>query len=414
MASQIHIKGYLVEDKGTWTVRARYADAVSGKRKMLSKSTGLKVDGHNRRKAETAMREIIEEWEKQINAVRPTVNPKFKDCINQWMERKKLTLRPNTLEAYKVNANAHIISELGDKGICDLTRQDIQRYFEKLQRDGISVSTMKKHRVIIRGVLKDAVLDDIISVNVADNISLPKSKPFEGKALSEAQVADMLAKLEEQAEPIKAAVTLAVVCGLRRSEICGLRWKDIDFENNIIHIRNTVTDYAGTLYENEETKTKTSRRDLYLIPAVADYLKALVYTQEQSGIYNGKVCVHLNGREVKPAYCTNACERFLKACGYEGVRLHDLRDTAATILARRVPIKQVSGYLGHKDVQTTLKYYVRLMTEDKIETSNAMGDFLAGAGFASSCSENCSEITDNTRSNIISISAFVPKKLAIK
>ena len=88
MASQIHIKGYLVDDKGTWTVRARYTDAVSGKRKMLSKSTGLKVDGHNRRKAETAMREIVEEWEQQINAVRPTDNPKFKDCISQWMERK--------------------------------------------------------------------------------------------------------------------------------------------------------------------------------------------------------------------------------------------------------------------------------------------------------------------------------------
>ena len=92
MASQIHIKGYLVDDKGTWTVRARYTDAESGKRKLFSKSTGLKVDGHNKRKAEALMREIVEGWEQQVNAVRPTENPKFKDCISQWMERKKLTL----------------------------------------------------------------------------------------------------------------------------------------------------------------------------------------------------------------------------------------------------------------------------------------------------------------------------------
>lgn len=411
MASQTHIEGYLINDKGTWTVRARFADTVGGKRKLHSKSTGFKVDGYNKRKAEAAMREIVAEWERQISAP-PADNPLFKDCVNQWIERKKLTIRPNTLEGYKVAANAHIIPELGDIGICDLTRQELQRYYEKLQRDGISVSTMKKHRVIIRGVLKDAILDDIITVNVADNISLPKGKQFEGKALSEAQTIDMLIKLEEQPEPIRAAVTLAVICGLRRSEICGLRWEDIDFENNIIHIRNTVTQFAGTIYEVEATKTKTSCRDLYLIPFVGGYLKALLQAQRQSGIYSGKVCVHLDGRKVQPEYCTRACMRFLKACGYEGVRLHDLRDTAATILSRRVPVKQVSGYLGHKDIQTTLKYYVRLMTEDKIETSKVMGDFLAGAGFASSCSDSCSESTDSAPDNVISIDTIMQKKLA--
>lgn len=104
----------------------------------------------------------------------------------------------------------------------------------------------------------------------------------------------------------------------------------------------------------------------------------------------------------------------MKDCGYEGMRLHDLRGTAATILARRVPMKNVGDYLGHRDTQTTSKYYVHLMNEDRVSTENAMGDFLAGAGFASSCSEGCSESTDNTQCNIISIDAFVPKKLAIK
>lgn len=411
MASQTHIEGYLINDKGTWTVRARFADTVGGKRKLHSKSTGFKVDGYNKRKAEAAMREIVEEWERQISAP-PADNPLFKDCVNQWLARKKLTLRPNTLEGYKVAANAHIIPELGNIGICDLTRQELQRYYEKLQRDGISVSTMKKHRVIIRGVLKDAILDDLITVNVADNISLPKGKQFEGKALSEAQTTDMLAKLEEQPEPIRAAVTLAVVFGLRRSEICGLRWKDIDFENSIIHIRNTVTQFAGTIYEVEDTKTKSSGRVIYLFPYIAEYLKALLQMQKERGIFSGKVCVHLDGRVVQPEYCTRACMRFLKASGYEGVRLHDLRDTAATILSRRIPIKQVSGYLGHKDTQTTLKYYVRLMTEDKIEASNAMADFLAGAGFSLPCSENCSESTDSAHDNVISIDTIKQKKLA--
>ena len=122
--------------------------------------------------------------------------------------------------------------------------------------------------------------------------------------------------MEEQEEPVRAAVTLAVVYGLRRSEICGLRWDDVDFENNASHIRHTVTEFSGTVYENNDTKTKTSRRDLYLVPDIADYLNRLLQAQKQSGIYSGKVCVHLDGRMVKPEYCTRVTMRFLRNCGY--------------------------------------------------------------------------------------------------
>ena len=404
-----HIEGYLVDDKGTWTVRARFADTPGGRRKLHSKSTGLRIKG-NKRRAEEAMRDIVSEWERQVNAVCIVDNPLFEDCIDQWLERKKLTLRPNTIDGYRVAANAHVIPELGQIKIADLTRQDIQRYFERLQRDGISVSTMKKHRVIIHGALNDAVLDGLLTVNVADNISLPKSKKFEGKALSETQVADMLVKLEKQPEPVRAAVTLAVIYGLRRSEICGLRWEDIDFENSTIHIRNTVTEYSGTVYEVEDTKTKTSRRDLYLVPDVADYLKSLLQTQKENGIFSGKVCVHLDGREVKPSYCTSACERFVKACGYDGIRLHDLRATAASILASKgVPIKQVQTYLGHKDVQTTLSYYVHVLDADRIATANVMGNV-----FASVCSEGCSEKDAPAMDNVIPFESIMPEKLAEK
>ena len=316
MASDsIHVKGYLVKGRKNWEVKARFRDTPTSEPKLHTKSTGLSIAGNNKRAAEAAMREIVAEWERQANAVQPIRNPKFKDCIEQWFERKELTIRANTLEGYKTAAHAHIIPELGDIGICDLTRQDIQHYYEKLQRDGISPNTMKKHRVIINGVLKDAVLDDLITVNVSDNISLPKGKKYEGKALSEKQVADMLDKLEKQDEPVRAAVTLALAYGLRRSEICGLRWGDIDFTNSVIHIRHTTTQYSGVVYEAEATKTQSSCRDLNLIQSTASYLRELKESQRQSGIYNGKVCVHLDGREVRPEYITRASMRFLKECG---------------------------------------------------------------------------------------------------
>ena len=271
---------------------------------------------------------------------------------------------------------------------------------------------MKKHRVIIQGVFKAAVLDDLLTANVAENISLPKGKKFEGKALSEAQVSDLLVKLEKQEEPVRAAVTLALVYGLRRSEICGLRWEDIDFENTVIHIRHTVTEFSGAVYENNDTKTKTSCRDLYLVPDIADYLSELLQTQKDSGIYSGKVCVHLDGRMVKPEYCTRVTMRFLRNSGYDGVRLHDLRATAATILASKgVPIKNVQAYLGHKDVQTTLNYYVHVLDADKIATATVMGSIFAGA-ISPDCTGGCSGRSGEVEDNVIPFKSIVPKKFS--
>lgn len=375
MTSPIQIKGYLVEDHGTWTVRARFPGA-SNKEKLHSKSTGLSVDGHNKRKAELLMRDIVARWEKEVNTDVPRENPTFEVLIQKWLGDKKLSIRPNTLQSYIVPINAHIVPELGSIPIRDMTREKIQRYYERMRDAGLSKSTIKKHHVIISGVIKSAIIDGYISTNVADNVLLPKGKRFEGNVLDEAQVAHMLDETEMLEEPVRAAITLAFIYGLRRSEICGLRWSDVDFENGVIHIRNTVTEYGSEVYETEETKTKTSRRELYLIPSTVDYFLSIKDSQERLGISNGKVCVHQDGHTVRPAYISRSCMRFLRRCGFDNIRLHDLRHTAATILAKRVPVKQVQHYLGHEDIQTTLKYYVHILDQDAIDTGNVMGNFL--------------------------------------
>lgn len=406
MASQ-KVTASLSDDKGTWTVRGWYVDPITGERRQRRRSTGLKVKDNTKKKAKEMMATIKAEWQAEADRVQTAaVNPTFETCVNQWIERKALTVRPNTLESYKVAAKAHIIPALGKTGICDISRQQLQTYYDRLQRDGISANTMKKHRVIIKGTLKDAVIDGLIPVNVADYVSLPKVKEFEGKQLTESQVADVLKALDKQSEPLKTAITLALVFGLRREEICGLRWEDIDFENNVLSVRNTVTEYAGKVYRDGDTKTRSSRRDLYIPDEIAVYLKQVHEKQEKSGIETGKVCAWKDGREVKPAYITRASMRFLKACGYEGVRLHDLRGTVLSILARKLPIKNVQTFAGHTDVHTTLKYYVHVMDEDKRETANVMADFLRG------CAESCAESVEEPADNVIPFNPNVLEKCA--
>ena len=387
-ASHTYIKGCLCDDKGTWAVRARVPDPLTGRIHNRTKSTGYKVAGNNRRKAELKMREIVAAWEDEVNTGKQAdYNPEFGLCIKYWLYSKELTLKANTLESYKVMANAHIIPKLGSIKICDLSRQDIQEYFESL-KDVLSPGTMKKHRVIINGVLEDACADGIIRDNVSKRVRLPKASKFEGTALSQSQVSYMLDKLSEQPEPIKSAILLGVAYGLRRSEICGLRWDDIDFENKIMSIRNTVTEYSGQIFEVEQTKTKASRRELGLIESTIPYFEALKQQQLDSGIYSGKICAHLDGRQVKPEYITRASMRFIKSCGFENVRLHDLRHTTATLLTNRVPMKHVQSYLGHESMETTSNIYSHTLSDDMVETAKILDSVFKNVSL---CSEDCSE-----------------------
>ncbi len=326
------------------------------------------------------MREIITALEYEANFGKPMeTDPLFSDCIEEWLSTKTLDARPNTVQSYKVYARSQIIPRLGYIKLGDLTRRHIQEYFSSLA-DTLSASTLKKHRVIIRGALESAALDGLIDTKtVLDlvNVTLPKAKKFTGQALTEEDANMLLACATKEREPVRAAVILALCYGLRRSEICGLRWKDVDIENKKLHICNTVTEYAGKSYEAEATKTEASRRVIYLTSNTIPYLDALRHKRiAQGATEESKICAHEDGQEARPEYISRAVKKFLGMNRFEGLRLHDLRHTAASLLARHVPPKQVQAFLGHEDISTTLNIYTHINDKDKESTSIIMGGIL--------------------------------------
>jgi len=132
-------------------------------------------------------------------------------------------------------------------------------------------------------------------------------------------VADLLNSVEREGEPIRAAVTLAVCYGLRRSEICGLRWKDIDFEAGTLYVRNTKTQNGALVIEGEHTKTDKSRRVIFLIDSTVPYLKQLKQKQEADGLTLDKVCVWPDGREVRPDYVTRRTRQIMSKYNLEKI-----------------------------------------------------------------------------------------------
>lgn len=168
------------------------------------------------------MRDIVEAWEAEANAEPEKPDPLFSEYIERWLDKKSVTRRANTALSYRQYADLHVLPALGGYKVRELTLQVLQDYAaEKLKK--LSVRSVRKFFIVISGALLDAVRDGIIPANIAEYVEFPEAEKFEGKAYTPEQVSALLDAAAQEGEPIRAALTLAVVYGLRRSEICGLR-----------------------------------------------------------------------------------------------------------------------------------------------------------------------------------------------
>lgn len=397
MASpQKAVKGTLHDEDGTWVVRARTFDHVSGKVKNRSKSTGLKVKDKTKRRAEQAMREIVAVWEQEANQEPPKEPPKrdilFAEYINGWLSSKDLSVRANSAKSYRDYAMVHILPVLGDYPVGDISWRVLQEFCDRMLTNHAK-STVKKFFIVIRGALDDAVRDDAIQASPEHLVKWPKVERVQkARALTTDEVSRLLEAAEQAGEPIRAAVTLALFYGLRRSEVCGLRWVDINFSKGTLHIQHTVTQNGDVLLDDDHTKTSGSNRTLALIDQTVPYLKQLRAEQIRAGLVLDKVVVWPDGRAMRPDGVTRMFNTLLKRNGIEKARFHDLRHTAATMLANAgIPPKQLQAFLGHDDIEMTLGVYVHAPDNAAAEVSNRMDEVMGAIRFGEKCSDFCSE-----------------------
>lgn len=168
---------------------------------------------------------------------------------------------------------------------------------------------------------------------------------------------------------------------------------DIDFSNGTMHIQHTVTQNGKVLLDDDHTKTHGSNRTLVLIEQTIPYLKQLRTAQMKSGLPMDKIVAWPDGRAMRPDGVTRMFNTLLKNNGIEKARFHDLRHTAATMLANAgVPPKQLQAFLGHDDIEMTLGIYVHAPDNAAVETSNVMGKTMRDICSGEGCSDFCSEL----------------------
>lgn len=255
----------------------------------------------------------------------------------------------------------------------DIQYAHLQRYIDDLAGD-LKVKSLKKHLVVINGALDDAERSGIISSNPARLVQMPQeAEKFVGNTLNEEEAKEALSAAQEEGEPMYAIVILGMVYGLRHSEMCGLRWKDIDFENGYIHVCNTVVKGKSGHIEEESTKTEKSNRYLPLIGFTIPYFRDLLQQQISSGSKCDKVCQLSDGSPVLPDYITHKYKEFLAAHNLPDIRVHDMRHTAASLLAAHdATPQQAQEFLGHENISTTLDIYTHCLDESKRKTADIM------------------------------------------
>ena len=219
-----------------------------------------------------------------------------------------------------------------------------------------------------------------------DTVDRPKFDDYIGQHYSVDEVNQMLDLAK--GTKLETALIFATFYGLRRSEIIGLKWDSIDFDNSTFIVKRTVTSvYDGSerkIIEEEKVKSKSSRHTMLLVDDVKERLLEIKGRQE----YNKKLCgnsynqkyvgsifVDDLGNLIKPDYITSSYLSFLKKHQLRRIRFHDLRHTCASLLyANGSRLKDISEYLGHSTIAITSKIYVHLDFKNKVKTTSTMLD----------------------------------------
>lgn len=382
------VAGHLQEKKGYFYMVLSYPDAA-GKRKTKWFPTGLPVKG-NKKKAEKMLMETRQTFVPECKPIQDDML--FSDFLLQWLEIAKPTIALTTYASYSGMAKSVIIPYFKEREITlsELKATDIQAFYMK-QLKRVKTNSVIHYHAVIHRALKYAVKIDLISVNPADKVERPKADKFIGSFYDSNEVQALFEAAKGTL--IEIPIFLGAFYGLRRSEALGLKWDAIDFQNNTITIRHTVTscnlDGKHIQIAQDTTKTKSSMRTLPLVPAFKEKLLKLKEQQEEykrvcGRCYNKKyleyICVDEMGTLISPHYLTASFPKLLEKNNLRHIRFHDLRHSCASLLlANGVPMKQIQEWLGHSDFSTTANVYAHLDYNSKLSSADAMVNGLSGA-----------------------------------
>ncbi|SHR10045.1 site-specific recombinase XerD [Mycobacteroides abscessus subsp. abscessus] len=359
-------KGYPKKDekKGTYYFVLEAGRDANGKRKRIVRK-GFKTA----KEAKAEMNKLAVELAN--NDAPEDYNKTFAEYLKYWIENYvKTNLRPKTGAEYVKIIKTHIEPSLGHIKLKELKSTHLQTYYsQKLQK--LSAQTVKHHHSLISAALRDAIGWEYIRKNVAKGAKPPKPVKKEMKKLNSDQL-NLLFKVAKEKSPVYYPITFAAAhTGMRKSELLGLTWDKVDFDEERLLVMDTITESNGKYFFNPSPKGKEVR-PVKLTKELIKLFRELKTENEKrvntlGQTFNPRNLVFCNSRGniMSPSEITRAFKRVLKAAGLpDETRFHDLRHTHATLLLKaNIHPKIVSDRLGHSRINVTLDTYSHIDDE---------------------------------------------------
>lgn len=314
------------------------------------------------------------------------------DCnmaLGEWLDRwineyMIFTVRETTLDAYKAMIKNQIKPYLGDRPLSALSTQEIQKFYNTVKKYGrvrvdklhgteLADSLVRKIHMMLHEALNMAVTQRLIIKNPTNGTTIPKNNYAPKQILNDEQLNRFMERIRQDEQWYDFFYT-ELTTGLRRGEICGLRWEDFNADTGRLKIRCAIHKKKGGGLTVGETKTETGTRTVLLPPSTAELLRKRKEKSVSEWIFPN---IYKPEEPMNPDYAYHRLKTLLKQAELPLIRFHDLRHTFAThALVSGVDAKTLSGILGHTNASFTLDTYTHVTTDMQKNASNIVGSFM--------------------------------------
>ena len=283
------------------------------------------------------------------------------EWLDQWLENIAGTIRPSTLTRYRGTVNRHINPHIGSKPIAQIKGKDIQKLYETLAKqgnritgEGLASGTIRGIHSMLHEALGAAQQASIIPKNPTEEIDAPKFSYKPKQVLTNKQL-DQFMEVIQKDDVWHGFFYTELTTGLRRGEICGLKWTDFDENDGTLKVRRTIHQEKGGKLTAWDTKTAAGTRTIILPPSTVELLQERKKSAMSEWIFPDPLRPE---QPIRPNTAYGRMKALLKEAGLPSIRFHDLRHTFAThALTSGVDVKTLSGILGHTRSAFTLDTY---------------------------------------------------------
>lgn len=369
MSKRGHGEGSIYQRKdGRWTASITLEDR---KRKTFY--------GKTRKEVQELLKNALHQQQQGTLATGPQQT--VKQFLEQWLEQvHKPTIRLSSYIKYRGLLDRDILPVLGHLRLQKLTPQHVQALYAKKLKEGLTARTIHSIHSLLHKALDNAARWDLVGRNVCDLVTQPRPTQKEIRPLNKEQAMQLLKAAREHR--FEALLTMAVATGMRRGELLGLRWQDINFADACLHVRRTVNRIRGHGIVESEPKTSQGKRKITLPQFAVEALKEHRLRQREARLQAGSawqehdlVFSNIYGGYLDPGNALRIFHKLVEEAGLPHMRFHDLRHSAATILlGMGVHPKVVQELLGHSKIGVTIDIYSHILPSMQQEAMGKMHD----------------------------------------